>query len=137
MRVDVAAAEACVRRVLRAFPDAAGAYLFGSALELCRPDSDIDVGVLRTHALDPRADAWADLGFGEEIADALGKLEGHPFHVSVLSLRAPFLAFEAIHGGRAVLVRDEDLVTDFVERVALRYRDDYPSYRAALEEIGS
>lgn len=137
VRVDLSAIERRIASQVSNRTDVAGAYLFGSALGPCRPDSDIDVGIIRTRAPDADADAWDDLGFAEELADGLGRLDGHPFHVTVLSLRAPFLAFAAVHSGRPVLVRDEDLVADFVEEVALRYRRDYPRYLAALREINS
>ena len=65
------------------------------------------------------------------------KLRTHPFHVTVLSQRAPFLAFGAIHGGRLVYVRNEDRVTDFIEAVALQYRDEYPRYRQALRGVNA
>lgn len=137
VRVDLGLVEERIRGVLGGYPDVAGAYLFGSVLERCRPDSDIDVGIIRSQALDPQADGWADLGLAEEVADALGRVGDHPFHVTVLSLRSPFLAFEAVHTGRPVYLRDEELVTDFLEEVSIRYRDDYPRYRAALREINS
>lgn len=137
VRVDLSAAERRLRSRLAARTDVVGAYLFGSALGPCRPDSDIDAGIIRSRALDGGSDAWDDLGFAEELADSLGRLDGHPFHITVLSLRAPFLAFAAVHSGRPVLVRDEDVVTDFVEEVALRYRRDYPRYLTALQEINS
>lgn len=137
VRLDVGVVKRQIRLLLHAYPDVAGAVLFGSALEFCRSDSDIDVGIIRSRALDPDADAWADLGFAEEVADSLGKIGEHSFHVTVLSLRMPFLAFTAMHTGRPVYVRDEELVTDFLEEIALRYRDDYPRYRTALQEINS
>jgi len=137
VRVDISAAERRIHAVLAHRSDVAGVYLFGSALGLCRPDSDIDVGIIRSRALDIDANLWEDLGLAEELADSLGRLDGHPFHVTVLSLRAPFLAFAALHFGRAILVHDEDVVTDFVEEVALRYRRDYPRYLAALREINA
>lgn len=40
-----------VTRALESREEIAGAYLFGSALELCRPDSDIDIGLV----IDPLA----------------------------------------------------------------------------------
>lgn len=137
VRVDVTAVERRIRACLAAYPHVAGAFLFGSALDLCRPDSDIDVGIIGDRALDRDRSVLADLGLAEELADRLGTVDGHPFHVTVLSLRAPFLAFDAMHTGRAVFVRDQDVVTDFMEEAALLYRRDYPRYRAALQEINS
>ena len=134
VRVDRERVERRIRAHLQDFPDVAGAFLFGSALDTCRPDSDIDVGLVTVRA---HEDAWTALGFAEEVAGALDETDGHPFHVVVLSQRAPFLAFEAVHTGRLVYIRDEDVVTDFMEAVALRYQDEYPRYREALREVNS
>ena len=137
VRLDIDAIENRIDGALAAFPDVAGAVFFGSALDLCRPDSDIDVGIVRAGALDPESDLLADLAFAEEVAHALGRIGRHVSHVTVLSLRQPVLAFEAFHTGRAVHVRDTELVTDLMEEASVRYRDDYPAYRAALQEINS
>jgi predicted nucleotidyltransferase len=134
VRIDLEPVAARLRSLLPAF-GVAGAYIFGSALEEARPDSDVDVGLIRRDALDPEADPLSALAMAEAVADEMGAVQGHPCHVSVLSLRAPFLAFEAVHTGRLVYEEDEGLVTDFIEEVSLRYRDDYPRYRTALREI--
>ncbi|MEW6227740.1 MAG: hypothetical protein AB1700_06525 [Bacillota bacterium] len=42
------AIRAAVVPVLVRFPQVAGAYLFGSSLGRCRPDSDIDIGLVPT-----------------------------------------------------------------------------------------
>ena len=107
VRLDLGVVERRIRQLLPNYPDVAGAVLFGSALELCRPDSDIDVGIIRQNAMNPGADVWDDLGAAEAVADALGKFGQHAHHVTVLSLRMPFLAFEALRTGHSLYLRDD------------------------------
>lgn len=53
-----------------------------SALDLMRPDTDVDVAVVPTAAAP--ADSWAFFGFPEDLAERLGSWQGHPFPVAVL-----------------------------------------------------
>ncbi|SHI78308.1 nucleotidyltransferase domain-containing protein [Desulfofundulus thermosubterraneus] len=46
MRVNLDPVVEQVKAALQNFPQVAGAYLFGSILRLCRPDSDIDLGLI-------------------------------------------------------------------------------------------
>ncbi|MEW6447770.1 MAG: nucleotidyltransferase domain-containing protein [Bacillota bacterium] len=51
-----------VRAVLSEFPQVAGAYLFGSAMESCRPDSDIDLGLILEPEVKPDTREGEHLG---------------------------------------------------------------------------
>ncbi|NPV73558.1 MAG: nucleotidyltransferase domain-containing protein [Pelotomaculum sp.] len=64
-----------VSSILKKFPQVAGAYWFGSSLEACRPDSDIDIGlVLEDIKLIERKKAHLEA----EIRDSFGAYNGHP-----------------------------------------------------------
>lgn len=122
-----------VQNALQGFPQVAGAYLFGSILGPCRPDSDIDLGLV----LEPETvpDTPAGERLEAAIALQLSPVDGHPFDVFLLDPRKPLLAFRVIKEGRLVYARNPERVLDVVEQVSRRYADLYPRYRAALEEI--
>jgi predicted nucleotidyltransferase len=126
--------ELAARRVAEtapAFPALIAAYLFGSALGLCRRDSDVDLGVI--------VQPWGDAAVADRLEVALGSLEGHPFHVTSLKAESMF-AHKVIRGGRLVFSADEKARTDFVLRVALQSFYDGPhrrtAERALREEAG-
>lgn len=77
-----------VAETLPHFPQVAGALLFGSALGSCRPDSDIDLGLI----IFPPCTEPPGWGFARLEADVERKLQP------------------------AVYIRDEDAVFDFVEK---------------------
>lgn len=111
----------------------AAAFLFGSALELCRPDSDIDIGLVVTplngfpeHEYERIANA---------ISNELPKLDGHPFDVVPLNTANSIFAFKVIKGGRLIYNRMPSVVTDFIERISRLYGENYPRYREALRTI--
>lgn len=107
--VDTAAVEARVQAVLPAFAEIAGAYLFGSCLDACRPDSDLDLALVPGDVADP-------IYLEARASGALGRVAGHPFHVTVL--RPGEFAFQAICEGRLVYEADGDVVRNFLEEVA-------------------
>lgn len=117
---------------LKKFPYVAGAYLFGSALDKCRPDSDIDIGIvlLNTKISDrERAQLEAD------IANSLHSFKGHLFDVVLLNPEDPIFSFRVIKEGRLIYAPDMDRVTDFMEFVSRQYAEVYPRYKMALQEI--
>lgn len=121
-----------VSKTLNSFPHIAGAYLFGSALGACRPDSDIDIGiVLEDVKLSDRQSEHLEAG----IANALGSYNGHPYDVTLLDIDNIIFCFRVIKEGRLIFARNHDRVTDIIEYVSRRYADVYPRYRMALEEI--
>ena len=128
VRMSLADVEARVRKILPAFPDIAGAYLFGSCLGPCRPDSDIDLGLVL------RGDVDA-IYLEALVSGALGLVEGHPFHITVLTPGE--FAFQTIHAGRLVYEADVDAVADMIEQVAKdhhRNRRYLATFVAAREE---
>jgi len=122
-----------VQAVLNEFPQVAGAYLFGSAMELCRPDSDIDLGLILEPEVKP--DTQEGDVLASEVAFSLKPVNGHPFDVVLLDPGKPLFVFRVIKEGKLVYCRNRDRVTDLIEYVSRRYADLYPRYRRALEEI--
>lgn len=119
--------------VLKNHEQIAGAYLFGSALEFCRPDSDIDIGLVMMPGFDV---SEKELYLLEaRIHKDLSPLAGHHFDLVFLTLRDVFFSHKAIRTGKLIYARDMDVVTDFTESVSNRYRENYPRYRQALEDI--
>lgn len=110
----------------------AGAYLFGSALSRCRPDSDIDVGLVPAAGVDDLDADWTVQGRAEQV---LRPFRGHPVDVS--PLRAGLFAFEVVCSGRLVYVRDRAAVDDFVERVCRRGPELAMRYRHALAVVAA
>ena len=132
--------EEAVRRIAAAcarVPRVAAAYLFGSTLGRCRPDSDIDVGVIRQPFAGETDHARfrAGLALEGELMAALGTLDGHPFEVTVLDEAQPLFAMTVLRDGRLSFVGDRGAYTDFLEHVAQAYRQNAPRHRVAQAEI--
>ncbi len=121
--------------VLERYPQVAGAYIFGSALDYCRPDSDIDVGLIIAND-EKYEDRDREL-LTEKIICDLSPLNGHRFDVVILKSSEALFSFRVISSGALVYVKDLEVVTDFIEKVSLKYREVYPRYRQALEMIVS
>lgn len=120
--------------VLPRFPEVAGAVLFGSALGECRPDSDIDVGlILCPSVAEPHG--WGFAGLESRVERELGTVEGHPFEVTVLRRDRPLFSFKVWKEGRPLYLRDEEAVLDFVERVSRSHAELAPRHRRALREV--
>lgn len=131
-RLDVSSVEDQVSRVLCQFPEVAGAYLFGSALEGCRPESDIDLGlVLRPGGY---SEDSIDL-LAAKISLAIGRLEGRVPDIIVLNHMKPTFAYRVISRGRLIYAHDRESVTDFIERVSRSYGEVFPRYKRALDEV--
>jgi len=110
-----------------------GAYLFGSILGQCRPDSDIDVGLL----LSPRvsySEKEAEI-IREEILEELPPFNSHPFDLIILNHCSAIFAYRVITQGRLIYAGNTDAVTDFMEMVSRQRAENYPRYRQALEAI--
>lgn len=111
-----------LRAVLPHFPQVAGAYVYGSVLGACRPDSDIDVALILQHdPVEPLEDT-TDV----EVEASLGRYGSHPYHVVTLrSEQVPF-SFRVLQTGRLVYEQDHARVADFIFRVARDYDDLAP-----------
>ncbi len=121
--------------VLERYPQVAGAYIFGSALDYCRPESDIDVGLIMANE-EKYQDRDREL-LNEKIVRDLSPLHGHLFDVVILKSSESLFSFRVISSGALVYVKDLVVVTDFIEKVSHKYREVYPRYRQALEMIVS
>ncbi len=105
--------EAKILKVISNFKCVAGTVLFGSALDLVRPESDIDVGIV----LQPGHD---ELAVAADVEYALGRFGCHPFQVTVLADTAPVAEFtyRAFNSGKVIHMADEDFTTDIIEKVS-------------------
>jgi len=119
--------------VLEKYPEIAGAYLFGSALDCCRPDSDIDIGLI----IDDEkkySDQDCQLII-EKILRTLSPINKHQFDLVILKSSEAIFSFRVIRNGTLIYNRDNTVVTDFIEKVSQKYRKVYPRYNKALEMI--
>jgi predicted nucleotidyltransferase len=119
--------------VLKSRKAVVGAYLFGSILGRCRPDSDIDVGLLL--APDVSYSEKEVEKILEEILDVLPPLNNHPFDLIILNHSSAIFAYKVITQGRLIYASDLEAVTDFMEKVSRQRTENYPRYRQALEAI--
>jgi len=127
VRLDRASVVAHVNSGLEKAPGLAicGAFLFGSSLGECRPESDIDLGLVPAPGF-----AGPDWGLEAEVEAVLRPFEGHPPDASVLR-PSPF-GFEAVTAGQLIHVRDEAAVWDFVLGVCRRGAEMHWRYLQAL-----
>lgn len=133
IKIEISQIQNKIVPVLESHEQIAGAYLFGSALGACRPDSDIDIGLI----------IMPDCNFSEkefELIEArilkdLTPLATHHFDLVFLTLRDVFLSYKAVKYGKLIYINNLDVITDFTEAVSIKYRDEYPRYRQALETI--
>lgn len=135
MSLELVDRESIVQRVagvLRHYPLVAGAYLFGSALDKCRPDSDIDIALVLE---DIKLTERQKMNLEDEIAAQLTPLAGHPFDVVIIDPDKPVFGYQILRDGVLIYNRNRERVTDVLEMVSRRAADVYPRYRAALEEI--
>ena len=124
LRLDrrVVAAQAC--RVLSGFPDVAGAYLFGSALDFVGRGSDVDLGLVMREPLA----AEREFEVCGSLEERLGSLGRHRFHVTVVRPEEIAFAFSVLRDGALLYVADAKRVTDVIERVG-REHDDLEPFR--------
>ena len=115
-----------VATVARQIPELVAAYLFGSALGPCRPDSDIDLGIILRPGEGTRAD--------DRLEALLDRMDGHPFHVSLLRVESAF-AFHVVQSGHVVYSADEVRRLDFLFHCALQHFYDLPHYASALDAL--
>jgi len=121
-----------VKDVLKKFPQIAGAYWFGSSLGACRPDSDIDIGLV---AEDIKLNEKEREHLEGEIRNFFCPYHGHPYDIVLLDLRNSIFSFRVIKEGRLIYACNPDRIADVMEDVSRRYGVSYPRYKAALQEI--
>ena len=133
VHVDVSKIIEGVIPVLESREEVVGAYLFGSILGACRPDSDIDIGLL----LNP------DISYSEkeleriqeEVLEELPAQNNRVFDLVILNNYSDIFKYKVITEGKLIYARDQDIITDFIEIVSRRRAENYPRYREALEII--
>ncbi len=130
IEVDQTALAAHITRALNSDPGLPiiGAFLFGSALGTCRPDSDIDIGLVPIPGVPTRR--WAVEGRAEQL---LGTFADHVFDPNLLE--AHLFAFEVVTTGQLVYMRDEHAVWNFVERVTRLGWELERRHRTALDTV--
>jgi len=133
VRIDKNLIKNTVFSTLGNMEDIAGVYLFGSALKLCRPDSDIDIGLVIKPLYGKPDKYYLDIALTAEAR--LDPIDGHPFQVIPLNITDCIFAFKVIRHGQLIYERDHDAVTDFIEIISRRYGENYPRYNKYLKEI--
>lgn len=117
---------ATLRRTLGALPCVRAAWLFGSrGRGRARPDSDLDVAVLFSSALDGRGRHLATLEVIEALTVALGAL-GEKADILDLADAGAAVAFNAVREGICVVDRGDGAPAHAVARIARVYDDDAP-----------
>ena len=133
--IDLSETERLIKPVLEKHPEIVGAYFFGSSLDRCRIDSDIDVGIVLTRrACLPEKEQ--DLLIERIISEA-PRSGNHMIDITILRESDVFFTHRVIRTGRLFYVKDVEELTDFIEIVSNKYRQNYPRYRQALELIAS
>ena len=133
VRIDEDRIKEAVGSALMDMKEIAGVYLFGSALGLCRPDSDIDIGLVIKPLYGKPDKYYLDIALAAETR--LDPIDGHPFQVVPLNITDCIFAFNVIRKGRLIYEQDHDAVTDFTEMISRRYGENYPRYIKYLKEI--
>ncbi len=131
--IDLSEAERIIKPDLEKHPEIIGAYFFGSSLDRCRPESDIDIGIVLTrkaHLPEKEQDLLI-----ERILSENPRFAGHPIDITILRESDVFFTHRVIREGNLFYVKDVEELTDFIEIVSNKYRENYPRYRQALEMI--
>lgn len=134
VRVDIEAVRRHIGAACARNPRVAAAYLFGSALGEMRPDSDIDVGVVLS-AQGRALTGLAAFGLSGQLEGALGFWDRHPFEVTVFSVDNAIFVMSALRDAVLAYEGDGEVLADFLEAVAQRYRVDGPRYWDAVREV--
>jgi len=133
MQADTDDVRCQLREALEARAEIIFAYLHGSFVEGL-PFHDVDVAVY----LDPALAMTTDI-FDYEMSLSVELTRSFRFLVDVHVLNGAPLGFQhSALQGEALLVRDEDELTDFIERVAIEYMDfAYLGHQYLLEVLRS
>ncbi len=133
--IDLKEAENLIKPVLEKFPVIAGAYFFGSALEQCRADSDIDLGLVLSSKFN-LPEKKQDL-LVAKILNETPRLGNHQFDITILTKDNVFFTHRVLRTGKLFYDKNTAELTDFIELVSHKYRVNYPRYRRALEIIAT
>ncbi|MBW6462972.1 MAG: nucleotidyltransferase domain-containing protein [Firmicutes bacterium] len=133
--IDLNETERLIKPALEKHPEIVAAYFFGSSLGLCRIDSDIDIGVIlnsKVHMTEKEQDLLI-----ERILSETPQSGNHLIDISILRESDAFFTHRVIRKGSLFFVSDAEELTDFIEVVSNKYRENYPRYRKALELIAA
>jgi uncharacterized protein len=133
--IDLSKVEPLIKSALEKHPEIIGAYFFGSSLDRCRVDSDIDVGIVLTRK-ESLPEKKQDLLIAKILSE-VPRIGSHIIDVTILRENDVFFTHRVIRAGRLFFVKDIEELTDFMEIVSNKYRQNYPRYRQALELIAS
>lgn len=133
--------EAGLITYLRAQPDIAAAYLFGSlATGRATPQSDIDIAVLLMHVPD---DPVERLGRQLELTDQLRQFSDRDMDVVVLNKAPIILRWQVLAHGRLLYQGDRNTRAGFEVQTGKEYEDLKPMYDffkevlfEEIEEVG-
>ncbi|HEY4159287.1 MAG TPA: nucleotidyltransferase domain-containing protein, partial [Polyangiaceae bacterium] len=122
--------DAAIAEVLRAFPDVAAAWLFGSeARGTARPDSDLDVALLLAERGVTALDVYELLG---RIAAHLESVApGRRIDLVLIESQGPVFQHEVLAEGRLVHDALFKRRVDFESDAYVRYFDFYPLHERA------
>lgn len=132
VRVDIELVRRKVQEAVADLPGVAAAYLFGSALGDCRPDSDIDIGLFLA---DIDVDSKQAYLLAGTVAARLEPIESHVFDVNVIDPSDTVFAFRVLSEGIVLSVNDERSWTGTMERVSRAYCEDGYRYRLAVAAL--
>ncbi len=133
--LDLHKVELLIKPVLEQYSEICGAYFFGSTLDRCRVDSDVDVGLVlssKAHLTEKEQDYLI-----ARILNEVPRFGKHPIDLCVLKISDVFFAHRVFRTGKLFYVKDSEELTDFIEIISHKYRENYPPYRRALEVIAS
>lgn len=111
----------------------AGAYLFGSALDYCRPDSDVDIGIVLKPLSGLPEKYYEKAANG--LFNRLLRIENHPFDFIPLNIVSSIFAFNVIKKGHLIYNGDTEILSNFIEIISRNYSENYPRDRDALKAI--
>lgn len=119
-----------VQSTLATYPEVAGAYLFGSALEFVRSTSDIDLGLI------VRPGVEAPECLANRVESTLGHYGPHPFQVTLLRPEETSFTFRVLRDGNLVYLADPLYVTDLIEAVGRKHDDLAPFLHTFYVALG-
>lgn len=114
--MDLRAVTRAVQETAPRFGEVLAAYLFGSALDELRPDSDLDLAVVLR---EPSPEGLNLFDLEARLGEALPVLGQHPWHITALVKVDPRFALRAVREGKLLYEADEELHTDYLVNIAL------------------
>jgi len=119
-----------LKALLEEREEVAFALLFGSILEE-GSFGDVDLAVYISTSLEPLEELKYKLHFEVEGERALGV----PLDVKILNTAPYTFAFRVLKEGKPLLIREEEVYINFIERTSLRYMDEGYLWKKSLEEL--